>query len=414
MTNSLITSAVVLDIGFSGYGVIRSLSRYNIPIIGFKTKKFSFEAGTRLCETILVFKDMHHLYEMLISYAKTQSQKPVLYLTSDKYVYFISENITEINKYYQIDFPNESIINILMDKLNFTHFAIKNNLKIPRTIDLCETTNIQIFKDKLNFPLVLKPWLRTDKWNKNIKEKAFLLSTYNKLEEVFEMVKKIEKNILIQEYIPGGDDHIYYCLTYYDQQSNCISAFTGKKIRQWPIKTGSTATTIACENDTLKNETTKIFDLLNYKGFGSIEYKKHAITGEYYIMEPTVGRLNQQEYVATLNGNNLPLIAYNSLTRAGFEPILSKKKPIIYIDEINELRSAFKYFKEGNLTIKEWLKSIKGYKAYRYCNFNDPMVGMRLIFLPFVAISKIIKWMLLAFAVVVHKLGIHQKDTSRG
>lgn len=391
MVNSLITSAVVLDIGFSGYGVIRSLSGYNIPIVAFKTKTFNFEAGTRLCNKIFAFNDIHHLYDMLMSYAQTQSQKPVLYLTSDKYVYFISENITEISKSYQIDFPDKDTINILMNKLNFTQFAIKNNLKIPKTTDLSEITKIQIFKNKLDFPLVLKPWLRTDKWNKNIKEKGFLLNDYNKLEEVFEKIKKIEKNILIQEYIPGGDDHIYYCLTYYDQQSNCISAFTGRKIRQWPIKTGSTATTIACDNDTIKKETMKIFDLLNYKGFGSFEYKKHAITGEYYIMEPTVGRLNQQEYVATLNGNNLPLIAYNSLTKAGLDPILPTKKPVIYIDEISELRSAFKYLKEGNLSIKEWLKSLKGYKAYRYCNLNDPMVGLRLIVLPFVAVGKIIK-----------------------
>lgn len=388
MKNSSISSAVVLDIGFAGYGIIRSLFRYNIPIIGFKSKMFYAEAGTRLCRKIYVFQDLHHLYELLINYAKTQPQKPVLYLTTDLYVNFILKNITEISQYYQIDFPDENTISILMNKLNFSDFAEKNNIQIPKTISLHNIAEIDTIKENLNFPVILKPWMRTEKWSNRFKEKAFLSQSFKELEIVYNKIKVIENNILVQEYIPGFDDHVYYCLTYFDEGNNCLAAFTGQKIRQWPVRTGSTSTTVPCDNDTIKNETLRIFKLLNYKGFGSIEYKKHAVTGEYYITEPTVGRLNQQEYVATLNGINIPLIAYNSLTGAGLEPILPRVKPIIYIDEKNELQSVVKLYKEGSLTFKDWLKSIKGDRAYRFFNLSDPVVGFRMILLIFLKIIK--------------------------
>lgn len=388
MKNSSISSAVVLDIGFAGYGIIRSLFRYNIPIIGFKSKMFYAEAGTRLCRKIYVFQDLHHLYELLINYAKTQPKKPVLYVTTDLYVIFILKNITEISKYYQIDFPDENTISILMNKLNFSDFAEKNNIQIPQTISLHNIAEIDTIKENLNFPVILKPWMRTEKWSNRFKEKAFLSQSFKEFEIVYNKVKVIENNILVQEYIPGFDDHVYYCLTYFDERNNCLAAFTGQKIRQWPVRTGSTSTTVLCDNDTIKNETLRIFKLLNYKGFGSVEYKKHAVTGEYFIIEPTVGRLNQQEYIATLNGINIPLIAYNSLTGAGLEPLLPRVKPIIYIDEKNELQSVVKLYKEGNLTFRDWLKSIKGYRAYRFFNLSDPVVGFRMILLIFLKMIK--------------------------
>ena len=41
-----------------------------------------------------------------------------------------------------------------------------------------------------------------------------------------------------------------------------------------------------------------------------MEFKRDARTGEFLMIEPTVGRVDWQEEVATLNGVNIPLAAY--------------------------------------------------------------------------------------------------------
>jgi hypothetical protein len=43
---------------------------------------------------------------------------------------------------------------------------------------------------------------------------------------------------------------------------------------------------------------------------GSMEYKRDARDGRFYMVEPTVARTDFQEEVATVNGYNLPLAAY--------------------------------------------------------------------------------------------------------
>jgi predicted ATP-grasp superfamily ATP-dependent carboligase len=49
---------------------------------------------------------------------------------------------------------------------------------------------------------------------------------------------------------------------------------------------------------------------VDYFGFGGVEYKRDARDGRFLIIEPTVGRTDWQEEVATLAGVNIPLMAY--------------------------------------------------------------------------------------------------------
>src|SRR5262249_34249628 len=54
----------------------------------------------------------------------------------------------------------------------------------------------------------------------------------------------------------------------------------------------------------------KFLKVTEYQGLGSLEFKKDEISGRFLIVEPTVGRSDWQEEIATLNGVNLPLAAY--------------------------------------------------------------------------------------------------------
>jgi hypothetical protein len=67
---------------------------------------------------------------------------------------------------------------------------------------------------------------------------------------------------------------------------------------------------VAALNEQLECITKDFLDQVNYFGFGGIEYKRDARNGRFLIIEPTVGRTDWQEEVATLAGVNIPLIAY--------------------------------------------------------------------------------------------------------
>jgi D-aspartate ligase len=266
-----------------------------------------------------------------------------------------------------------------LKKCCFYEFALENNILIPKTSRVIIGVNTVKSIENLDFPIVIKPTYRKGSWSDAGFPKVFLCKNEKEYSESYKKAITVEKDLIVQEYIPGGDSDIYFCLAYYDENSRCLGAFTGKKIRQWPVDLGNTASATIAHEEFVTSETIRVFNMVNFVGFGSIEYKKSQKDGKFYIMEPTVGRLNQQEFVATLHGINLPLIAYGSLANKTFKIPASKHKKIIYIDEYRELLSAIKHIKRKDFTLSQWLKSIKGKKAYRHWSKEDPLVVYYLI-----------------------------------
>jgi D-aspartate ligase len=56
--------------------------------------------------------------------------------------------------------------------------------------------------------------------------------------------------------------------------------------------------------------TEKFFAAVSFVGMGGIEFKRDPRSGQFLMIEPTVGRVDWQEEVATLHGINIPLAAY--------------------------------------------------------------------------------------------------------
>jgi predicted ATP-grasp superfamily ATP-dependent carboligase len=369
--NKSLPWAIVLHIAYTGYGVVRSLYSYGIPIIAFQKDLSSPESKSRLCEQIITFNDNDELMKRLISFAKEKPEKPVLFITSDIYVELFLKFRRIFEDNIRIHYPDSDVVQLLLSKDKFIDYAKCNNLAIPKSFKIRTIDDLEKNIDEIIFPAIVKPFVKSPRWLSAKLDKAYLVHSQDELNKLYKRIMEIEPNLLVQEWVPGPDSNVEYCLTYFDKNTECLASFTGAKIRQWPVGTGSTASTKPTKNEWIKNQTIQIFKELHYRGFGSIEYKKHAINGMYYIMEPTVGRPNQQSYVATVNGINMPLIAYESLTGLSFTSYVNKYPPITYIDEWADLASSLVHMKKGEIRISDYLNSIKGKKSFRFFNMRD-------------------------------------------
>ena len=375
-----LSPVVILDITYSGYGLMRSLHPYKIPMYGFTYSEKHFEVKTRLAKEIIIYQSTEtDLKEKLILLATRLTARPILMLTNDEKVEFVSQHLEELKAYYIINIPPKALTAKLIDKIKLKSLIDKLHINSPKTINIESQVDIKKVKE-LQFPVILKPFLKSEKWYTAGFSKAIIFETLEELEAIFPKLYAAENRIIVQEFIPGGDDAVYYCLVYYDNNGVCKTHFTGQKIRQWGILKGSTTSTKPIIDAYVTEETLRIFNAINYKGFGSIEFKKHDISGEYYMIEPTVGRIDTQEYIATCAGNNIPLIAYCDMTG---NPIVGKEKPnanVVFFDEVNELLSFIEYNKNHGLTVKKWLHSVKGKKHYRYLMSKDFGISLKIAF----------------------------------
>jgi len=123
------------------------------------------------------------------------------------------------------------------------------------------------------------------------------------------------------------------------------------------------------------NESLRLFKSVQCKGLGSVEFKFNKKSHEFVITEPTVGRPNLQSYIAVANGVNIPYVAYCDLIGT---PTCQLDQPsengsVKWINEFREYSSARFYMKRGDLSARDWYRSIRGPKTYALFSLSDPV-----------------------------------------
>lgn len=361
---------VLLGLVDTGYGMVRSLNLKNIPVIAFDRKSNYPELKTNICETRF-FENDNELLQQLKSLPNELGHKPILFISSDAQVKFFSENRFELQNHYLTHFPSSETVDLLLEKTRFSEFAVKNDFTIPLTNIVKTKNDLEKCIDNMPFPCVVKPYWRNSNWKNAGFPKVFLFKFKKDFEENINHIFSVENNLIVQEWIPGNDGAIYFCLTYFDGQNNCIASFTGRKLRQWPVGTGSTSSAIPVDEPHITAETLRLFKEVSFSGFGSVEFKRHSETGRFYIMEPTVGRPNHQSYLATANGINIPCDAYSALTGIQLSNNKLATKNIVWIDDPADIFSIIVNLKRGQLSFKDLLTTIFSRKSYRYFNLYD-------------------------------------------
>jgi hypothetical protein len=71
-----------------------------------------------------------------------------------------------------------------------------------------------------------------------------------------------------------------------------------------------------------------------------MEYKRDRRSGRFLMVEPTIGRTDHQSEVATLNGVNLPLVAYHDLAGGSPRPSVIPETPRIWRDPVADANTA--------------------------------------------------------------------------
>jgi len=371
---------VILDITFAGYDIIRSLHAYKIPMYALSYKKNCIEARTNRLKKIVDYDSEEDLLHKLIQLTDKLNDKPILYLTNDHRLEFVIKNYETITNLFLINLPTVDILKVLLDKSKFNDFALKHDIQTPKSITINKFEDSEQIKN-FNFPIVIKPNLKTKAWHKHDMPKALKFNNLTDFLDNFPSIYRIQNELLIQEFIPGKDDDIFFCYVYFNKRGELINTFTGQKIRQWKPIIGTTSILRSIEIPEIKEMTICFFTKINYKGFGSVEYKLNRKNGKYYIIEPTAGRYDLLVHSATVAGINIPLTHYCDLSGIIIKPKETLNKNIVYINETSEMQSAVHALKTKEITLRKLLHSYKGKICFRYIYLSDFRVSGKALYI---------------------------------
>ena len=303
------TCAVVVGLDLNGLGVVRSLGRAGIPTITLDTNLGSPTAATRFSRKIRASAlSGPGLVDSLNQLRSTLAIDPVLILTQEASVETVSAMRTSLFERFRISMPKHETMLVLLDKLKFQDAAERLGFSIPRATRISGELS-PAWSAHLRFPCVMKPTTKHLAWALHFK-KAYKVHSADEVARLWAQMREVVDEVIVQEWIEGDDSDVYFCLQYIAPAGGTVS-FVGRKLRQWPPLVGGTACCVpAPEAEELAALTSNFFCAVGFVGLGSMEYKRDRRDGRFYMVEPTVGRTDFQEEVATLNGINIPLAVY--------------------------------------------------------------------------------------------------------
>ncbi|MFX0198988.1 MAG: hypothetical protein ACFFCW_22935 [Candidatus Hodarchaeota archaeon] len=365
------TAAVVVGLSITGLGTIRSLARSGIRVIGVDSDFRQPSAHTRYCEKVACpdVNSEDKLLETLISISKENKSKPVLFLSSDTSVLVASENMELLKNYYHFNLPSRSVVKTLMDKAMFSTFAEKNGHQIPKTFVINNLDDVKSLGSEIHYPCIMKPPFRGPTWDSVNRDKAFKVFSEEQLINLYKSHSILTKKFIIQEWIPGPDSEVYFCLLWYNSLSQPVAAFTGRKIMQWPPEMGSTCIAESCNNSIVQDTSIRLLNAVGYKGIGSVEFKRDPRDNVFKITEPTVGRVDLQSEMACYYGINIPLLEYYDCLGLSLPKFRKNSKRIYWVHEEN-LFWLLGYQRIA-LLLKICARLIKNTKCYALFNLLD-------------------------------------------
>jgi len=382
------TPVVVLASGDHGaLGIARSLGGIGVPVYAIDSYRMAPCLFSKYCTSKFVWDiDKHSTPETLTflrNVSETIGVRPLLITTNDPATIFVADNCKYLQKWFLLPDQGAALVRALADKQQMYFLAKQHRIPTAETVFPASKKDVMEFIERAQFPIMLKGidgfrlWKRTGR-------KMFIVSSKRELLEKYDAAEDpAAPNLMIQEFIPGGDDSVWMFNGYFSRQSECLIGFTGKKLRQCPVHMGCTSLGVCLPNKDVEDTTKRFMKSIGYRGILDIGYRFDARDGQFKVLDvnPRIG--STFRLFVTADDMDVARALYLDLTGQPVPSgttVLGRK----WIVEDLDLLSCYRYYREGSLTSREWLRSLRGIHEATYLSMDDLLPLLPLL---------IIRWM---------------------
>ena len=368
--------AVVIGLDcVTGLQTARILAGYGTPVIGLATNPKHPCSRTRVCERIVATDTSGpRLIEGLLRLGPTLESEAVLVPCTDLSVLLVSRHRQELSPWFRFSLPDADVVEMLVDKARFHLFAQREGLPVPPTRLLHSVEDVAEAARELRFPLILTPSVKTPEWSRRSAAKVHRVLDAGELRRLYERFAGAADCLVVQQWIEGADTAHYTCNCYFSAESEPLVTFTTRKLRQWPLVGGEACLGEESRNDTVQAETVRLFRTARHRGLGYLEMKQDARTGKYLIVEPNIGRPTGRSATAEAAGVELLHTMYcETLGRPLPAHRRQEFRGVKWIHLRRDLQSAFSRWRRRDLTLADWLRSVRGPKTEALFAWRDPV-----------------------------------------
>jgi predicted ATP-grasp superfamily ATP-dependent carboligase len=359
-----------------GLNIMKSLGPLGIDVYSVDPHRWAPAHYSRYCCGKFI-GDIEHApdEDALASLGTVQrkiGRKPILIPTTDATARFLDRCRAVLRDLFIFPEQPVGLVRTLCSKKEMYLLALRHRIPSPECSFPSSLVEVKEFLERAKFPILLKGIDGQRLWERT-RKKMFIVSSPDELIKTYVAAEDPEHpNLMLQEYIPGGDDTIWMFNGYFNHNSDNLVGFTGKKIRQCPIHTGSTSLGICLANEAVEQTTRRFMKTLGYRGILDIGYRYDARDGLYKVLDinPRIGATFRL-FVGS-DGMDVARALYLDLTGQQV-PRTTAVEGRKWVVEDLDLVSSYRYYREGGLTIRSWLKSLRGIDEAAFLSKRDPL-----------------------------------------
>ncbi len=368
------TPAVVLRVHHGSLGIARSLGRLGVPVYGLNPELGTPAMASRYFHEAIRWDFSRtpagQTIEFLLDLGRRIGRPSVLIPTADDVAELVVEHAGALREWYRFQYNPPQLVRAFSNKKELHFLARRHGVPTAETVFPVSLEEVRRYADTAVFPIMLKAsdglrlQARTGKKMVIIRSATELLEQYQRLED------PANPNLMLQEYIPGGDDTIWMFNGYFNARSECSAGFTGKKLRQFPVHTGATSLGICLANPAVHDLTVSFMKAVGYQGILDIGYRFDARDGRYKLLDPNPRIGSSFRLFVAQDGMDVVRYLYLDLTGQPLPPAVPREGRK-WVVENQDLESCLDYRREGALSLGEWWRSYRGVEEAAWLAGDD-------------------------------------------
>ena len=354
--------AVVLGFHYGGLGVARSLGRLGVRVHGVDRDRRAPGFASRYCRSAHVWDcEQAPVADTLIFLDDLGKRvgPAVLIPTTDAAAVLVAEHADELAPRFLFPRPSPRVVRALTDKREVFRLAHEHGVPTPAVAFPRSRDDVLQFLSRASFPVVLKAINPTRLERRTGRRLLVARTAEELLRHYAEWEDGDAPNLMLQEYVPGDDTTVWMFNGVFNEWSECVAGFTGRKLRQHPAQGGATSLGVCADNPEVARLTIAFMWALRYQGVLDIGFRYDARDGLYKLLDPNPRIGATFRLFVDEQGMDVARFLYSDLTGqpVWLAPMRAGRKWIV---EDADLDSSLVRARDGRLTLRGWLGSLRG------------------------------------------------------
>jgi predicted ATP-grasp superfamily ATP-dependent carboligase len=362
------TPVVVLGAGYGGLGAARSLGRLGVAAWGVHSRGDAPGLASRYWRATAVW-DMAASAEETLGFMRALAarvgRRAVLLPTTDAAALFIAAHAAALEEAFLFAAPPFELVRALVDKRRLQQLLAAAGLPAPRTAFPVDADAVRRFAREIGGPIVAK---EADPRMPGVSWKAVVTNAEALLADAEAARILGLGNLMLQEYVAGGDDASWMFDGYFDAGSACRAAFVGRKLRQYPPGAGVASLAVCARNEEVEATVVAFLRGLGYRGMVDVDLRYDARDGRYKMLDvnPRLGAAFR--LFVDRRGLDVARVAYLDATGQAIPPVepVEGRRWMLEEDATALVR------REGRIGALAWAASLRGVRELAWFALDDP------------------------------------------